>query len=454
MPQIRSQNLNTLHQFFTSETLAWSAKDTNTSSALVRYIEQHGIAHLLYLNQFTQAEQRMLDCYFMAAYIKSWGTVVKPWTAWRILGIDKARSGFMELAQSLPNQFVEEDVVSVIAEFLRDVGLYQPGTVVAEWLLERRENILGSEHPDTLNSMNNLAGLYRLQARYAEAEPLYIRAIAVGEQVLGLEHIETLSSTGDLAGLYESLGRYAEAEPLYLRVFEVRERTLGTEHSETLISVNNLAVLYTSQGRYSEAEPLFLRAVESRERVLGSEHPDTLISVNNLAVFYKSQGRYADAEPLYLRVLDVSECTLGIEHSKTVRARYSLGFVYLKLKHLDLALLHLQKTLEGEISLFGQDSDELIMTHWNLARAYRMKDDPANASVHTLRCWEIEVKHKERLDPDVLYTAVVYLKDLIASDQRSVAREFRAMIYKEFIEFENPSQAQAKRIVQMHRLEI
>ena len=31
---------------------------------------------------------------------------------------------------------------------------------------------LGPEHPDTLTSVNNLAGLYRSQGRYGEAEPL------------------------------------------------------------------------------------------------------------------------------------------------------------------------------------------------------------------------------------------------------------------------------------------
>ena len=580
MSQIRSHHLNTLHQFFASETLAWSPRGPGRSNALVRYIEQHGIAHLLYLEQPTQAEQRMLDCNFMAAYIQTWRTFVEPWTAWRVIGVEKARSGFLELTKSLQNSPVEDDAVSTISRFLADVGLYQSGTIFAEWLLERRENTLGMEHLETLNSVGNLALLYESQGRYAEAETLYLRDLEASERTLGMEHPDTLSAVDSLAGLYESQGRYAEAEmlylraleaserilgvehpdtlvsvgnlallydsqeryaeaeplylrdieaserilgvehpntlasvgnlaglymaqrkyeeaePLYLRVLEAGERTLGVEHPDTLTSVNNLALLYKSQdmyaeaeplylrvmevsqrtlgiehpstlisvgnfaglymaqGMYEEAEPLYLRVLEAGERTLGVEHPDTLTSVNNLALLYKSQGRYAEAEPLYLRVLEVRERTLGTEHAKTLSTRYSLAIVCLELKHLDLALQHLQKTLEGEISLFGQDSDELIMTHWNLARAYRMKDDPANASVHTLRCWEIEVKHKERLDPDVLYTAVVYLYDLITSNQHSVAREFRAMIYKEFGMLENPSEVQRTRIEQMQGFEI
>ena len=37
-------------------------------------------------------------------------------------------------------------------------------------------------------SLNNLAGLYRTQGRYAEAESLYQRALVILEKALGLEH--------------------------------------------------------------------------------------------------------------------------------------------------------------------------------------------------------------------------------------------------------------------------
>jgi len=75
--------------------------------------------------------------------------------------------------------------------------------------------------------MNNLAYLYRGQGRYAEAEPLYLRARAISERVLGREHPLTLISLINLAGLYKSQGRYGEAEPLYLRALEACERVLA-----------------------------------------------------------------------------------------------------------------------------------------------------------------------------------------------------------------------------------
>ena len=50
------------------------------------------------------------------------------------------------------------------------------------------EKVLGGEHPDVATSLNTLASLYQEQGRYAEAEPLNKRALAIREKVLGGEH--------------------------------------------------------------------------------------------------------------------------------------------------------------------------------------------------------------------------------------------------------------------------
>lgn len=38
--------------------------------------------------------------------------------------------------------------------------------------------LLGDEHPDVAQSLNNLALLYKSQGRYSDAKPLYIEALA------------------------------------------------------------------------------------------------------------------------------------------------------------------------------------------------------------------------------------------------------------------------------------
>ena len=86
------------------------------------------------------------------------------------------------------------------------------------------------------------------QGRYAEAEPLLRRALAIDEKALGPEHPDTAATLNSLAELYNKQGRYAEAEPLYRRALAINEKALSPQDSHTAISLNNLAELYIKQG--------------------------------------------------------------------------------------------------------------------------------------------------------------------------------------------------------------
>ena len=169
-------------------------------------------------------------------------------------------------------------------------GQYADAQPPLEHALALREKVLGPEHPDVAQSLNNLAELYHAQGRYADAEPHYQRALAIQEKVLGPEHPDVATSLNNLAALYHAQGRYAEAEPLYQRALAIWEKALGPEHPDVATSLNNLAVLYHAQGRYADAEPLYQRALAIREKVLGPEHPDVATSLNNLAVLYRCPG--------------------------------------------------------------------------------------------------------------------------------------------------------------------
>ncbi len=81
----------------------------------------------------------------------------------------------------------------------------------------------------------------------------------------------------------QMIGEYAEARPLYERALEIYEKVLGPEHPDTASSLNNLAGLLKDQGEYAEARPLYERALEICERVLGPEHPNTNVIRWNLA---------------------------------------------------------------------------------------------------------------------------------------------------------------------------
>jgi hypothetical protein len=70
---------------------------------------------------------------------------------------------------------------------------------------------LGPDHPDTLQSRNNLANSYRAAGRTSEAITLHEQTLAARERVLGPDHPYTLQSRNNLANSYQDAGRAADA---------------------------------------------------------------------------------------------------------------------------------------------------------------------------------------------------------------------------------------------------
>jgi hypothetical protein len=70
------------------------------------------------------------------------------------------------------------------------------------------------EHPDVATTLNNLPELYRKQGKYAEAEPLYHRSLAIREKALGPDHPDTRLVRSNLDALRSSTSTgVADANP-------------------------------------------------------------------------------------------------------------------------------------------------------------------------------------------------------------------------------------------------
>ena len=207
-------------------------------------------------------------------------------------------------------------------------GQYAQAEPLYQRAMAIREEALGPEHPAVAISLNGLAGLYRTQGQYAQAEPLYKRALAIQEKALGPEHPDVATSRNNVALLYCNQGQYAQAEPLYKRALAIQEKALGPEHPAVATSLNNLAGLYHNQGQYAQARPLYKRALAIREKALGLEHPDMANSLNNVALLYCNQDQYAQAEPLYKRALAIQERALGPEHPDVATSLNNLALLY------------------------------------------------------------------------------------------------------------------------------
>jgi tetratricopeptide (TPR) repeat protein len=186
--------------------------------------------------------------------------------------------------------------------------------------------------------LNHAARALWRGGRYAEAEPLLRRALAIWDRVLGPDHSDVAGSLNNLAAILVALGRPAEAEALHRRALAIRQRAFGPDHPEVALSLNNLAetlralgsdhpLFATSTnnlaetlralGRPAEAEPLFRRVLDLREKTLGPDHPGVALSLHALALVLRDLDRPAEAQPLLMRALAIRERALGPGHPLT-----------------------------------------------------------------------------------------------------------------------------------------
>ena len=106
---------------------------------------------------------------------------------------------------------------------------------------------------------------------------------------------------GTASGLYYEQGKYARAEPLHKRSLAIRKKAFGPDHPDVATSLGWLATLYQAQGKYARAEPLFERALAILEKALGPEHPMVAQSLENYAALLRETQRGAEATKMDAR---------------------------------------------------------------------------------------------------------------------------------------------------------
>ena len=278
-----------------------------------------------------------------------------------------------------------------------EAGRYAKAEPLYRRVLAIREKVLGPDHPDVATTLHDLALLYGATDRPAEAEPLYRRVLVIEEKGLGPEHPDLATTLYNLADLYETTGRYAEAEPLYRRALAIEEKALGLDHPDLATTLYSLAGLYETTGRYAEAEPLYRRALVIEEKALGPNHPDLATTLNSLADLYATIGRYGEAEPLYRRALSIREKALGPKHPDVANSLNNLAGLYDTTGRYAEAVSLSRRALAIEEKALGPEHPDVATALTNLAGMYR----PAEAEPLYRRALAIREKALGPKHPDV-----------------------------------------------------
>ncbi len=219
-------------------------------------------------------------------------------------------------------------VLDSLAGLYRVQGRYPEAEPLFRRALAIAAESLGPHDPRLSQVLNNLAVLYKYMARFEDASGLYRRALAITTKALGPKHPDVASIYHNLGGLEHERGRFAEGEPFARRSVRIREKALGPNHPDVGADLAALAGLLDGQKKYGEAEPLYRRALAISERAYGRNHIDVAVALNNLAALYQAQGITGKSEPLYRRALAIKEKVLGPDHPDVAMTLNNLGVFY------------------------------------------------------------------------------------------------------------------------------
>jgi hypothetical protein len=207
-----------------------------------------------------------------------------------------------------------------LANILRDQGNFQQAQAVDEEVLQGQLELLGAEHPHTLQTRSSLAADLR----------------AVGEYGAALELDE---------GTYKS---WSEGSGF------------GDEYPGTLSAASNLALSYLLTGNFRNAFQRDRLTLERRTAVDGERHPRTLNSGTALARDLLEAGRYQEAATRMEHVWTACRETLGSNDRTTLNARRWLGVAHRCTGRPDLAAPHIDAARDELTRGFGRDSNDAL----------------------------------------------------------------------------------------------
>jgi tetratricopeptide (TPR) repeat protein len=228
-------------------------------------------------------------------------------------------------------------------------------------------------------TLYHLGILYNTLGRYAEAETLLRRSLAIRLKLGDSGSRDIARISNELGNLYAALGRDAEAERCYKRAIEINEAGGPSEESNLGISLYNLANIYRDQGRCAEAEALFRRAIGIWEKIFGPDHYDVGGGCIELGLLCSKVGRYAEAESLLHRAVVIADNTFGPDNGDAARAYRGLGEVCLARGQYAEAETYLQQAL----AVFEPDpaalEENLPNTLESLVRLHRSRGEADEA---------------------------------------------------------------------------
>lgn len=266
------------------------------------------------------------------------------------------------------NRFVTEALRSADPE----QGGRQSTTILEAMASARRDLESGRfrDDPETEAALQEtVATILENNARAAEAEPLYARALATRRAIHAGDHDDVAESLSSMGIVLESLGRESEALPYHEQALGMLRRLHPDDHERVASAMANLGNVRKSLGDAAGALPLLTHSLEMKRRVFAGDHPAIAQGLHNLGACLVALGREGEGEQVIVQSLAMRQRLWKGDHPAVAQAIEAVAFVRMQLGKAEESIPMFERALEMRRRLFAGDHPAVAMGINNLATA-------------------------------------------------------------------------------------
>jgi CHAT domain-containing protein len=252
----------------------------------------------------------------------------------------RARPGPPTPAPNAPQQLpapgkaspkVEQQIAALDAE-VRALHLARRSFKTADVLrklyaLEKKH--LGAADTRTGSTRVQLAAMLLSAGGYREAGDLYREGLKLAEQRYAKDSMEVAQALQQLMGVYWVQGRYADADPMYQRVLPIWKKLYGEKSELYAGQLTGYAGFLTAWSAFGAAERVYEEALRIYEATAKSPDDPSLISpLQTLGWSYWSTGKKAQAQALFTRLLALNDKRPDADAQVRASTVYGVASVY------------------------------------------------------------------------------------------------------------------------------
>jgi tetratricopeptide (TPR) repeat protein len=235
----------------------------------------------------------------------------------------------------------------------------------ARELAEAKRDLLGGDHPETLEAMTVLTHAYRDAGDNQSARGLLEEILASRMRTLGADHIDTTRTEFELGLVLKRLDDLFSARRVQERVLESSDRQYGPDSELSVRAAANLANTLRALKHYDLELPLRERVVDARRDSVGSQHMDFFRPLVDLATVNHNLHNHKLALDLNQIVLEGFELN-AVDRRTVLALQFNIVIDLIRLKR-------------------AREAAEVFERAYNEARVILAPDDPLRVQAEKQR---------------------------------------------------------------------